>query len=141
MPDRSSCITTTIVSDKPAVGVGVVIQRDDAILLVKRGREPGKGLWAVPGGKVRGGEALVDAASREAKEETGLEVAVGEVVWVGEHISHSHHIVLIDFSATVTGGELRAGDDAEAAAWVTPAEIDEYELTPTMHDLMDRLWP
>lgn len=126
-------------NDVPRVGVGVAVISDGKILLVKRGREPGRGLWAVPGGKVRWGERLEDAARREAMEETGLDVEIGEVLWVGEHIEADHHLVLIDFSARVVGGELHAADDADDAQWVPIDETSTYALTPTMYELMDTL--
>lgn len=127
------------VNDLPVVGVGVVILDDGEILLVQRGRDPGRGLWAVPGGKVHEGERLRDAARRETLEETGLEVEIGEVIWVGEHIDDEHHIVLIDFSGKVIGGALRAADDADDARWVPIERATNYDLTPTMYDLMDTL--
>lgn len=126
-------------NDLPVVGVGVAIVHDGEILLVQRGRDPGRGLWAVPGGKVHMGERLRDAARREAFEETGLQVEVGEVIWVGEHIDDEYHIVLIDFDAKVVGGALRAADDADDARWVPIERVTDYALTPTMYDLMDTL--
>lgn len=126
-------------SEAPVVGVGVVIIDEGRLLVVKRGREPGLGLWAVPGGKVRRGESLVAAAAREAHEETGLRVEIGEVVWVGEHIDDEHHIVLIDFLATITAGEPRAADDATDVAWVAIDEPGDIPLTLTMHRLLDTL--
>lgn len=125
----------------PVVGVGVAVIDAGSILLVKRGREPGKGLWAVPGGKVRPGETMRDAARREALEETGIKVEVGDVVWVGEHIDSEHHVVLIDFFGRPVGGDLRAADDADDARWVALEETDNYPLTPTMYELMDTLRP
>ncbi len=125
--------------DRPLVGVGVVIVDEGNILLIKRGHEPGKGLWAVPGGKVAPGESLRVAARREAREETGLDVLIEEPIWVGEHIDGEHHIVLIDFLATVQGGELAAADDADDARWVPLEEAKEYPLTKTMYDLIDTL--
>ena len=112
---------------------------DGHILLVQRGRDPGAGLWAVPGGKVRRGETMREAVRREVAEETGLEVVVGDVVWVGEVIEAEHHLVLVDFSADLVAGSLRAGDDARDARWVRLGEAGEYPLTPTMHALLDTL--
>ena len=131
----------TTESADPSVGVGVVVTRNREILLIKRARDPNRGLWAVPGGKVRAGERLREAARREALEETGLEVEVGEAIWVGEIISADGHLVLIDFAATVTGGSLSPGDDAEAAEWVHRDRLGRYALTPTMVELIERVWP
>lgn len=129
----------TIGSERPVVAVGVVLVEDGEILLIKRGHDPGKGLWAVPGGKVRWGESLVDAATRETIEETGLVVEIGDVVWMGEHIEEDHHVVLIDFTASIVGGGLAAADDADDARWVPLDEAAEYPLTPTMYELVDTL--
>jgi 8-oxo-dGTP diphosphatase len=126
-------------SEFPVVGVGVVLVQDGKVLLVRRGRDPGRGLWAVPGGKVRRGEPMRDAARREILEETGLEVEIGDVVWVGEYLEADDHIVLIDFAGSVLGGELRAGDDADDVRWVVVEDAVEMPLTRTMYDLMDTL--
>lgn len=113
------------------------------LLLVRRGRDPGKGLWAVPGGKVDVGETLTEAVRREVAEETGLAVDVGEVVWAGESIGPgtppAWHYVLVDFVAHATGGEARAGDDAAELGWFDPGAALRLPLTPTMPDLIHRL--
>lgn len=126
-------------NEPPVVGVGVAVVDEGRLLLVKRGREPGKGLWAIPGGKVEFGEPIRVAARREVAEETGLEVEVGEVVWVGEFLEEDHHIVLIDFKGTVAGGEMRAADDADDVRFVPLDEVVDYPLTRTMYDLVDTL--
>jgi 8-oxo-dGTP diphosphatase len=125
--------------DRPLVGVGVALVEEGRILLVQRGHEPSKGLWAIPGGKVYLGESLRDAAVREVAEETGLEVEIGEVIWVGEHISEHGHIVLIDFLGSIVGGILIAGDDADRAEWVPLRRAGDYALTPTMYELIEVL--
>jgi 8-oxo-dGTP diphosphatase len=123
-------------SDIPVVGVGAVLFNEGRLLLIRRGHDPGKGLWAVPGGKVHWGERLDVALAREVLEETGLDVEVGDVVWVGQHLSPGNHLVLIDFRAEVTGGMVSAGDDADEARWVERAEVEDLELTPTMYELV-----
>ena len=74
---------------------------DGRILLIQRGRPPGEGLWAVPGGKVQFGEAMADAVRREVFEETGLQTRPGRVVWVGDSIGPGEppawHYCLVDF--------------------------------------------
>jgi ADP-ribose pyrophosphatase YjhB (NUDIX family) len=127
----------------PSIGVGAVVVEDRKLLVVKRGREPNRGLWAIPGGKVGWGETLVSAVRREVAEETGLLVEVGEVVWAGEAMASgvdpAYHYALVDFEARVVGGSLRAGDDADEAAFVDLAEARSLPLTPTMFDLLDLL--
>ncbi len=128
------------IAEGPVVGVGVVIfDARQRILLIERGREPQKGMWAVPGGKVAPGERMAETAVREAREETGLSVEVDGVVWVGEIISGEHHLVIVDYSARVVGGTLQAGDDAAQARWVTLDEARALPLTPTMVEMLDTL--
>ena len=128
----------------PKLAVGAVVVDSSGLLLVRRAKEPWRGCWAVPGGKVHWGETMTAAVRREVEEETGLLVEVGEIVWTGEAIypagrSATHHNVLVDFSATVVGGLLRAGSDAAEAAFVPLAEACRLHLTPTMHELLETL--
>ncbi len=109
------------------------------ILLVRRGREPNEGLWAVPGGKVDFGETLAEAATREVKEETGILVELDEIVWVGEFIDDNHHLVLVDFLGAPTGGELNAGDDAAEVQWVGIEAAFELDMPATMYELLEVL--
>lgn len=126
---------------RPLVGVGVLVVDGDRFLLVRRGRPPRRGEWAVPGGKVELGETLVEAAAREVAEETGLEVEVGDVLWVGESIGDDHHFVLIDYRATVAAGEAAPADDADELVWVTRDEALDLPLTASMRQMLEDLGP
>ena len=128
---------------RPVPAVGVAVVEDGAVLLVRRGRGPNAGLWAVPGGKVDYGESMRAAAVREVKEETGLDVEVEQVVWVGETMGPGHppawHYTLVDYRARRTGGTPVAADDAHDVAWVPLDKARELPLTPTMPSLIEVL--
>ncbi|MGH8926740.1 MAG: NUDIX hydrolase [Acidimicrobiia bacterium] len=127
-------------TDRPLCGVGAVVIENGRLLLVRRRRPPGEGLWAVPGGKVHWGESMSTAVRREVHEETGLLVSPGMVVWAGDSIGPgdppSWHYCLVDFRASVDGGDLRPGDDALAVEWVPLADVADRPLTPTMFELL-----
>ena len=114
--------------------VGIVIW-DDAgrILLVQRGHEPQAGLWTIPGGRVEPGESLEQAASREALEETGLEVAVGAEIYRVRIPGGDDRVFDVhDFEARVVGGEMRAGDDAADVRWQALDALDRAEISPQL---------
>lgn len=117
--------------------VGAVITDDRArILLVRRGRPPGAGLWSVPGGRVEAGESDAAAVVREVREETGLEVTpgalLGAVVRAGPGVTYD----IFDYAAVVTGGELNAGDDAAEAAWFPLDALGTVELVDGLLDAL-----
>jgi ADP-ribose pyrophosphatase len=121
------------------VGVSAVILQDGKLVLVKRGVEPGKGKWSIPGGAVELGERVRDAAVREAKEECGLDIKlVGDTpmdaidnIIVGENERLQYHYIILQFLARPRGGTLRSGSDAAEVRWVPLEEVDTYNLTNT----------
>jgi mutator protein MutT len=119
----------------PIVAVGVIIREGERIVLIRRDKEPSKGLWTFPGGAVELGESLQDAARREAFEETGLIVAVGEVATVIDHVvcdeagRTRYHYVIIDYMARPMGGTLQPGTDVSDACWFRLADLDDLDMT------------
>ena len=106
------------------------------MLLVQRGREPGRGLWSVPGGRVEAGESLADAVVRELHEETGLGGACGTLVGWVERIGSDHHFVILDFEVTGVAGEPVPGDDADDARWVPISKLGELPLVDGLADFL-----
>ena len=129
---------------RPIVGIGAIITRGDAVLLVRRGGEPQKGIWSIPGGVLQLGETLEEGVRREVREEAGLDVRVLERVEVVERILPDatgrleYHYILIDYLCERTGGTLRAADDAAEAAWVDRRDLDEYEITSGTTEVINR---
>jgi 8-oxo-dGTP diphosphatase len=126
----------------PLIGVGAVIVADGRALLIRRGQPPLLGEWSLPGGVLECGETLRDAAIREAHEETGLVVEVGEMLGVYERVIRSedarvrYHYVLIDFLCRAVGGELKAGSDAAEAGWFTREELPALKLAYDADDVV-----
>jgi ADP-ribose pyrophosphatase YjhB (NUDIX family) len=117
---------------QPVVGVGAVVVREDRALIVRRAHEPRKGEWSLPGGLLHLGESLADAARREVKEETGLDVELGPIIETFDRVHRDadgrirYHFVIVDFVCWSERGEAAAGSDAEDVAWVTADSIDGY---------------
>ena len=115
---------------RPYIGVGAVVVDRGRLLLVQRGKDPGRGLWSLPGGRLEAGEHLVDAVAREVREETGIEVEVGELLGIHEVLGDPHYVVH-DYIATVIGDPApRPSHDAADARWVPLEEVGSLELTP-----------
>jgi ADP-ribose pyrophosphatase YjhB (NUDIX family) len=114
----------------------LVVDRDE-LLLVRRAREPGAGLWALPGGRVEAGETLAEAVVRELHEETGLEGVCGEFVGLAEIIEPDLHVVVLDFRAhLLTHDEPAPGDDATEALWVPLGEVVDRMLVPGLGEFL-----
>lgn len=129
----------------PLVGVGVAVYNAQGqLLLVQRGRPPGKGTWGLPGGLIDLGETLKAAAEREVMEEVGIAVAVGDLVSVYETIVRDdegkveYHYVVLEYWAHYLSGTPVAQDDAAAVAWVDPGEFENYKLTPRQLEILEQ---
>ena len=98
--------------------------------MIKRGHEPGAGLWSIPGGRIEAGETDAEALVREMLEETNLTVEVGQLLGQVQRPFLGGAIIDIrDYAVRVTGGTLRPGDDAADARWVAAADLNSLEIT------------
>ncbi|HET6963832.1 MAG TPA: NUDIX domain-containing protein [Acidimicrobiales bacterium] len=122
---------------RPEVCVGAIAVFDDSILMVRRGRGPAQGTWAVPGGRVEPGESLAEAVVRELAEETGLAGVCDSLVGWAERIGPDHHFVILDFSVTIlTDADPVAGDDAAEARWVPLSEVADLTLADGLAEFL-----
>jgi 8-oxo-dGTP diphosphatase len=120
--------------DRPWVGIGVVVWRGDAVLLVRRGRPPRQGEWGIPGGAQAVGETIFEGAIREVLEETGVSIRPTAIVTVIDSISPDpggrarFHYTLVEVSAEWVVGEAEAASDAAAVRWSSLEEARELVL-------------
>lgn len=130
-------------SSKIVLGAGTVVHRRGKMLVVKRAREPHRGLWAFPGGRVEPGESPLEAALRETREEVGLEVEIEglfDVVTYLPGVAETSHlgrpprsqVVIVDYLAKPTGGAVVLNDESSETRWVLPRELEGLDTTAQM---------
>lgn len=130
----------------PIVGVGAIVWKEDAVLLVRRGQEPAKGEWTLPGGVVELGETMTAALRRELREEAGIEVEILGLSAVVERIFPDpagrieYHYLLLDFLCLYAGGEPRPASDIDALAFVPRHHLSAYRVSPLTQRVVDRAW-
>jgi ADP-ribose pyrophosphatase YjhB (NUDIX family) len=134
--------------ETPLVGVGAVVVDEGRVLLVRRGTEPMKGQWSLPGGVLELGESLLSGVVREVLEETGLTVEPLELLElldrihrVGERVRY--HYVIADYLCRVAGGDLKAASDADAVRWAERAEWNSHSalrLDPVTTRVIELGW-
>jgi 8-oxo-dGTP diphosphatase len=119
----------------PVVGVGGVVIHEGRALLIKRGSEPLKDQWSIPGGTLELGESIQEGVRRELREETGLDVRVGELIEVFDRIFRDeagkiqYHFVIVDYLCEKISGEAHAASDVKDLAWVREEDLWNYRLT------------
>ena len=114
------------------------------MLLVKRSKEPSKGKWSIPGGRLELGETISEAVMREVLEECDVQIEIVRVIDVTDNILHdsdgrlSYHFVLVDMLANYLSGEPKAQSDAEECRWVTLAELANLDMNPQLRAVITR---
>ena len=128
----------------PQVGIGIIVLRGAEVLLVRRGKPPGKGAWSLPGGRQELGETAEACARRELLEETGI--TAGPLTLIA-HVDSIHrdssghiefHYTILDFGGHYESGEAIPGDDVSELAWVRVEDFDAYKLWPVARDVIAR---
>lgn len=123
--------------NRPELCIGAVAVQDGTLLMVRRGHGPAAGRWAVPGGRVEGGETLAEAVVREMAEETGLEAMCDALIGWVERIEADRHLVILDFAVTVLDPDQPfAGDDAAQAAWIPLGSVAGLDLVDGMAEFL-----
>ena len=127
-------------NNKPMIAVGVLVINKNKALIIKRGEEPNKFLWSIPGGLVEIGEELEEAAIREVKEEIGIDVKIEQMIGVFNCINRNkneieYHYVIIDYVAKEFTGSIKTNKEILDFKWVKFNELNKYELTNTTRDL------
>jgi mutator protein MutT len=118
--------------------VGAIITADGQILLIRRGHEPEAGRWSLPGGRIEPGETDQQALVREVREETRLEVIPGPLIGAVERPAPGGRVLVIrDYAATVAGGTLAAGDDADDARWFSVRDLAGLALTTGLAEALN----
>ena len=127
------------------LGAGTVVHRRGKMLVVKRARNPDRGLWAFPGGRVERGESPMEAAIRETREEVGLVVESEGLFEVVTYLPSEGHgrlrsrprrsqVVIVDYLAKPSGGKVVLNGESSEYRWVTPRELVALDTTPQMRD-------
>jgi ADP-ribose pyrophosphatase YjhB (NUDIX family) len=128
----------------PKLAAGALVTQDGKVLLARRSVKPEKGKWCVPAGFVELDETVAEAAVREVREETGLEVALAGLLGVYDFVSAERgRGALVLYRATVVGGSLQPGDDADAVAFFGPDELPDdiaFETSRTVLEAWRTDW-
>jgi 8-oxo-dGTP diphosphatase len=128
----------------PNIGVGgVLFNKYQQVLLIKRNQPPAQGLWSIPGGKLEPGESMVEACRREFYEETNLDIEVKHIVAVVERRLEGFHYVIIDFCVQLVDEEncvLIAQSDVDETKWVGLDDLSQYDLVVGLAEIIKRTY-
>ena len=126
--------------ERPFVGVSAVVFHEQSVLLARRNKNPGRGQWSLPGGAVELGETLLEALSRELREEVSITIEVGGLVGVFDRVIRDsddrvrYHYVIVDYWGFIASGQPRPGSDISEVRLVAIEEIETCGIDPELRD-------
>lgn len=124
---------------RPQLAVSAAIFRDGKVLVIRRAREPARALYTLPGGRVEGGETLIEAVAREVREETALAIDVLDLAGYREILPRADqpgHFVILPFAARWTSGEVVLNEESDDFRWVTLTELAGLPTTPGLAEIV-----
>ncbi len=124
----------------PRLAVSAAIFRDGKILLVRRAREPARGVYTLPGGRVEFGESLIEALNREIREETQLTIEIVGLAGWREALpaqAGGGHFVILPFAARWISGEPVLNDELDDAQWRVPGTLGDLRLTQGLEEVIE----
>jgi ADP-ribose pyrophosphatase YjhB (NUDIX family) len=126
---------------RPQLAVSAVIFRDGKLLLVRRAKSPGHGLWSLPGGRVEFAESLHTALAREVDEEAGLEIDIVALAGWREVLPASGgsggHYLIMSFAARWKANDVRLNDEHDDFRWVEPGRFGDLKLTGGLPEVVE----
>jgi len=131
---------------KPVVAVGAIVFKQDEVLLIRRGKEPNKGQWSLPGGRQELGETIAETAVREVAEETAVDVRPACLVDVVDSITKdetgriTYHYTLVELMCLWEGGAPVANDDALDAQWFSLDDLSGLGLWSETEKNIQKAW-
>jgi ADP-ribose pyrophosphatase YjhB (NUDIX family) len=129
--------------NRPIVAVsGVIMNRNKEVLIVRRAKPPGEGLWSLPGGAVKLGEKLINALKREIKEECNISIEVLKFlgafdrIYVDENEQIRFHYIILDYLCSTKEEVIIPTSDVDNFTWISPKTIDNYDYTSGVKDFL-----
>ena len=128
----------------PMVAAHPLVLKDGRLLLVKRAKEPSKGKWSIPGGRIELGESVYEAARREVLEECSINIEIERLLDVEDMILKdddgriSYHFVIVYLIARYATGDIKANSESADIGWFTPAEIAGLDMHPLLRSVLAR---
>lgn len=124
----------------PRIGSAVIVIQGDRVLLGVRGKEPNRGKWVLPGGKIKPFESIEEAARREIREETGLDIELQGPATIKEIINPpGEHRVIIYSRAQPVGGKMSASSDLEEVRFCSRDDLRQLNLSSVVKDVLGEL--